>query len=266
MGLLTVDVTSGGVVMTSDSQPIRLTEGAVEVLESKGVRRRDPMIQRKGTEFGGLLGFVGTEKIGSRATREVLEKVNGETTDLGVHAFRKELAARLSDLWREHGLESCLWVFVAGSVAGEPHFSYVVNGTLGAGNKYWDITPAFKEVNDLDETHVLPLLNEYGTKANVLAHRAFAFRNGALEPAFAILNDYTAMMERLYSGGYEGFSPEMSLDDYAALVRVRQEFVKRLFDPSKGVWRGAAPPIGGEVYARLVDTGGVVSDHPKHAV
>jgi hypothetical protein len=46
MGLLTVDVTSLGIVMSSDSNPIEIVSGQIRVPDFQGKRRRDKIIER----------------------------------------------------------------------------------------------------------------------------------------------------------------------------------------------------------------------------
>jgi hypothetical protein len=266
MGLLTVDVTALGVVMTSDSQPIELVDGGVHVLELKA--SDDKIIERHAGGFDGLIGYVGTERIGNATTRSFLERVSAQVPDLDLGEFAHRLAADLSAAWREHDLRTCLWLFLAGTADGEPRFWFVVNGELAPAGYYVNIRPEFRAVNDLDMFVVPRAAAELGarTKADVLARTTFFFRNGAIVGASNVLDDFTALVRSLYLGGYPGFPPITTLDAYAALVRVRQEFVKRLFQPSKGVWRGeGTPPIGGTVVVRSVDLAGHVEPHHKHA-
>ena len=63
------------------------------------------------------------------------------------------------------------------------------------------------------------------------------------------------------SGGYAGFAPVSSLDAYADIVRMRSEFVKRVFDPVKGVYHSSPKPIGGTVYVFRVELDGSIYDH-----
>jgi hypothetical protein len=127
---------------------------------------------------------------------------------------------------------------------------------------------AFTVVNDLDEHAVPRVMREGGfnSKAEVLANRTLLFRNGALLPAATIFDDFTALIERVYVGGYDGFDRILTLDDYAYLVRMRQEFIKRMFDNSKGIYRNDNPPIGGVIFVRAVSPDGAVSKYEKNAL
>jgi len=99
----------------------------------------------------------------------------------------------------------------------------------------------------------------------MLANRTLLFRNGALIPAATIVDEFTGLMERVYVGGYEGFERISTLADYAYLVRMRQEFIKRMFDNSKGIYRYRNPPIGGVIYVRAVSPDGKISEYEKNA-
>jgi len=266
VGLLTVDVTSLGVVMTSDSQPIELVEGGLKVLDLKASDQK--ILERHAGGFDGLIGYVGTERIGSATTRSFLERSSDATPDLPLGDFCRQLAADLSAAWREHELRTCLWVFVAGTEGREPRFWFVVNGELAPAGYYVNIRDEFRAVNDLDMYKVPEAAAELGvrSKDEVLARTTFFFRNGAIAHCAGVLDDFTKLVRNLYFGGYPGFPPIATLDAYAALVRVRQEFVKRIFDPSKGVWRGDdRTPIDGTVIVCSVDLNGNVDPHHKHA-
>jgi hypothetical protein len=70
MGLLVVDVTAHGVVMSADSQRVEIREGAFSVDATRG-RVRNPIIVRDGGGFVGLIGFVGTEQVEGIETRHL---------------------------------------------------------------------------------------------------------------------------------------------------------------------------------------------------
>jgi hypothetical protein len=62
IGLLAVDVSGFGIVMSADSQRVELLDGENRVLA--GVPRiRNPILIRDGGGFRGLIGYVGTEAI-----------------------------------------------------------------------------------------------------------------------------------------------------------------------------------------------------------
>jgi len=46
---------------------------------------------------------------------------------------------------------------------------------------------------------------------------------------------------------------------------MRQEFIKRMFEPAKGIYSGEGrPPIGGKIYVRSVDLQGTIHEHGKN--
>lgn len=265
MGLLTVDVTSLGVVMSSDSWPIEIVSGKTRALDFVGERRRDKMIERHGGGFDGLVGYVGTEHIGSQMTRAFIETAGANAPDLPLTEYAEHLAYELSSAWIEHNLTTGLWVFIAGAEASELRFWFLCNLDF-AGGIYVNIRSAFVAVNDLDEHAIPRAMRDHGlpSKQAVLDRVALLFRNGALIPAASILDDFDALVRRLYAGEYHGFERISSLTEYAYLVKMRQEFVKRMFDRSKGIYRDR-PPIGGAVFVRSVSPSGAIEDHEKHA-
>jgi hypothetical protein len=267
MGLLTLDVTALGVVMTSDRQPIELLDGDLRVLPVDDENRVPKIIERHAGGFDGLIGYVGTEVIGTATVRSVLESINNAST-LPLGEFCRYLGADLSRRWAEHALQSCLWVFVGGIADGEPRFWHIVNADLAPSGLYVNVRRDFRVVNNLDMFAIPNAADQLGvtTKADVLARTTFFFRNGAIVPAASVLDDFDPLVRNLYFGQYAGFPAIDSVDAYAAMVRVRQEFVKRLFDDKKGVWRGPGrAPIGLDIDVFSVDLNGKVKPHHKHA-
>lgn len=268
MGLLTVDVTALGVVMTSDMQPIELVDGGLRVLPLNNDTRVKKIIERHGGGFDGLIGYVGTESIAGATVRSFLEAQSSSAPDLPLGEFCRHLAEGLSQAWVDNDLRSCLWVFVAGVAGGEPRFWWAVNGELAPSGFYVNIGHQFRVTDDLDMYAVPRAAAQLGvaTKSEVLARTTFFFRNGAIVPAANVLDDFEPLVRRLYLGGYPGFPPIETIEAYAAVVRVRQEFVKRLFDRPKGVWQGdERGPIGADIDVYSVDLDGNVLPHHKHA-
>jgi hypothetical protein len=69
MGLLAVDVSRFGVVMSADSQPVELVDRQTRALAQAGKdRTRNPIVFRDAGGFRGFTGFVGTETIGETTT------------------------------------------------------------------------------------------------------------------------------------------------------------------------------------------------------
>lgn len=252
--------------MTSDSQPIEIVSGAVNSLGFSGARRRDKISERHGGGFDGLIGYVGTEQIGGELTRAFLDRVSIGQPDLSLADFAHHLAHELSAAWVEREMATGLWVFIAGAEHGELRFWWLFNGDF-AGGLYVNLRPSFTVTNDLDDHAVPRTMAEGGfvSKADVLANRTLFFRNGALIPAATLFDEFTRLIERVYVGGYDGFDRISTLGDYAYLVRMRQEFIKRMFDNAKGIYRHGNPPIGGVVYVRGVDPSGAITEYAKSA-
>ena len=128
---------------------------------------------------------------------------------------------------------------------------------------YTQIGPEFVCHNDL-ANH----LTTYGKPGETLLQllmRAMALlRNGVLLPAVGLLDGFDKLTQGLMVGGYEGFSPVGTLDAYADIVRMRSEFVKRMFDPYKGVYQSEPKPIGGTIYVYRVELdGSIFEQKPK---
>lgn len=244
-----------------------LGDGSLAVLDLNAQSKELKIIERHAAGFDGLLGYVGTERIGSATVRSVIERINNETADLPLSAFCWHLGRELSGIWEKDSLETCLWVFIAGVEEGAPRFWFVVNGELAPSGLYVNVQEEFRVVNDLDMYAIPNAAAKLGVPVkDVLGHTTFFFRNGAIVPAAAVLDDFVPLVRNLYLGGYEGFPSISSIEAYAAVVRVRQEFVKRLFDRSKGVWRGEDKgPVGGDVDVYSVNLAGEVQPHHKHA-
>jgi hypothetical protein len=138
-----------------------------------------------------------------------------------------------------------LWVFLAGAEAGEPVFYHVNNIGNMAGTRHVDLRREFKAVNDLDD-NLIPAWAKAGeTKMDVLARAIAYLRNGSLKGVIEPFDAFNELMTKLYNGRFEGFARFESIESYGALVRMRSEFLKRLFVGSKGLFRGDAPIHGG---------------------
>lgn len=58
MGILAVDVSTFGVVISADSQPIEALDGETRVLAQQGPLTRCPIVIRKEGGFVGFTGYV----------------------------------------------------------------------------------------------------------------------------------------------------------------------------------------------------------------
>lgn len=157
MGLLAVDVSSFGVVMSADSQPVELLDGNTRVLAQPGQRRtRNPILIRDGGGFTGFTGFVGTEVIGAKTTRDWLTNFGTNQADESLAAYANALGGALTEEWKRQGLSSILEILISGVEDGEVRFWFVRN-SQGLHNHDWTFKPPssrFQVVNDLDDNYV----------------------------------------------------------------------------------------------------------------
>lgn len=265
MGLLTLDITALGVVMTADSKAIEIRDGLTHVGPDAHTVSRDPIAIRRTSDFAGLVGSIGTEGIGRQTTRRFIEDVIASTTEFALPAFCDALANALSDAWVAHGLDSGLWVFVAGTEHAEIRYWHIANCSTGpTGAYYVDVSDTFRAVNDLDE-YAVPVAcarHQLNTKQELLTRVTLSFRNGVLEPAARVADQFGHVLNPLLDPRTDGFGPPEDLTDFAAIVQMRQEFIKRLFAPKKGLYRGAPAPIQGAIVVKSVDITGAIHEHP----
>ena len=266
MGLLALDVTRVGIVMSSDSQDVLLTEGRCLPV-GVGHRAKDKIITVRCAAFSALVGYVGTERIGDVETRRWLtEFVARHASATGFAHFCAALGEELSAAWEEGGLDSCMWVFVAGYEDGEARFWYVVNAIgideLGC---YTGVSRSFRVVNDLDETYMPEHLGRGFTKAQVLDQISFHFRNGAIFPGALIFDAFSQMIADIVRLGPPGFGPRcFDLERYAYVARQRMEFLKRLYSPKHGIYSPITVPlIEGKVYVYSLAPTGEFTAAPK---
>jgi hypothetical protein len=265
MGVLSADITPLGVVMTGDSQPVVLRESAYEILQTRGVRQRPCLMQHAGAGFTVVLGFVGTERIGGVDALAWLRRFAAANGFLDLDAFCDALCAALTVEWVRHGYDTVLWVFIAGASEGLPLFRAVRNcgPDMDASLLYTKVGRSFVWHNDL-ANHITQYGRPGETLMQTLGHTQALYRNGVLLPAIGVVDSFRAILNALIAGGYEGFAPIDSLSSYSAIVKMREEFVKRLFDRDKGVYMAAARPVAGTVYVWRVELDGSIYNHtPK---
>lgn len=266
MGLLALDVSQFGVVMSADSQPVELVDGAYRVLNSDGQLRAKPIIVRRGGGFVGLIGFVGRPRIDGMPTRSWLERASRQHASEGLATFCQSLARELSRQWHRQRLSSGLWIFVSGIDGAEIRFWYVnnIDGMDSRTGTYSNIGRTFKAVDDLDANYIPPLLAPGVTKHDVLRQRMFFFRNGVLRPSAFVFDAFGQVMSAIYVQQIPGFSPIRSLDDLAYFDRQRIEFVKRLYSTKHGISTAARSGIAGDVHVVGVTLTGNIQEYGKH--
>jgi hypothetical protein len=97
---------------------------------------------------------------------------------------------------------------------------------------YTQIGTDFVCIDDL-ANHVAQYRSPGESPLQTLTHHMAVYRNGVLLAAVAALDSFQALMQSLLSGGVQGFAPMSALSGYAGVVKMRGEFVKRLFDANK---------------------------------
>jgi hypothetical protein len=125
VGLLAVDVSSYGVVMSADSQPVELLDHETRVLAQPGQRRtRNPILIRDAGGFVGLTGFVGTETIGGRTTREWLTAFDARHPEATLSEYASALGGELTEEWKRLQLRSILEILITGVESEDVRFVY----------------------------------------------------------------------------------------------------------------------------------------------
>src|SRR5712691_9453079 len=128
MGVLTVDVTGFGVVMSADSNPVEALDGETRALAHPGRwHTRNPIVRRDTGGFTGFTGFVGTETIEGKAMRDWLEGFGRRHPNESLADYIAALGQELTDEWRRLGLASVLEILVSGVEHGEVRFAFVRN-------------------------------------------------------------------------------------------------------------------------------------------
>jgi hypothetical protein len=266
LGVLTVEITVFGVVMSADSQQIEALAGNTRVLSIPGQRSRNPILKRSAGGFTGLVGFVGTEEIGGKATRDWLNAFGLRHPTAPLADYADTLAQELTAEWQRYGLRSVLEILIAGDEGGDIQFWYVRNsaGFDPSTGLYFAPKADFDAVPDLDRNYVPNDLLAGETKEELLQRHPYSFWQGVLMPASAIFSVFRDILSILYAHGIPGFAPVASLDDFGYFVRQRLEFVKRLYDNKKGIYALPAAPIGGVVHVVGVDRQGGFHPYPKN--
>jgi len=269
MGLLAVDVSMHGVVMSADSQPVEILGGENRVLATTGRQNRDPIVMRSGGGFVGLVGFAGTEVVENMETAAWLRRFSAEWPDDDIGTFCDRLAATLTDVWQRDRLPSILELLLTGEVNGDVQFWFVRN-SQGLRDADWTHEPpadVFVTKNDLDHPTDGYIQRDRAageTKDDVLQRVTYSFRQGVLVPGAAVFTGFSAILGSMYQGRVAGFAPIASLDGLGHFARVRMEFLKRLCTAKYGIYdENTSTPIGGEVHVYGVGRDGGISKYSK---
>jgi hypothetical protein len=258
-------VSTFGVVISADSQPVEGLDGETRVLPHNGELIRCPIVVRRGGGFIGFTGYVGTEEIDGRATRDWLTAFGSRHAEASLADYALALGQELTAVWQDLGLKSVLETLVSGVENGDVRFWFVRNSD-GLYDKDWTYKPPkrhFDVVDDLDGRYVPRDLQPGQTKEELLHEQMYSFRQGVLLPAAHVFDAFSRIMGMLYIQGIEGFEPVASLDDLAYFARQRMEFLKRLYSQKHGIYTKSSAPLDGEVHVFGVDRKGVMKTYPK---
>ncbi len=266
MGLLTLDVSAHGVVMSADSQLVECLESENRVvIDSTRQTNRNPIVIRSGGRFTGLAGYVGTEEIGGLRTRDWLLKFGDEHPNEDLPAYANGLAAALTAEWKQLGLASVLEILIGGVENGDVRFWYVRNsqGLNNGDLTFRKPSAEFAAVDDLDGNYIPRDLTPGQTKQDLLESRLYFFRQGVLLPASYVFDSFSTIVSTIYADGIPGFESISSLDDLGYFARLRMELLKRLFSKKHGLYKDSPAPIGGEVHVFGANIAGEIREFPK---
>jgi hypothetical protein len=268
MGVLAVDLTAHGVVMSADSQPVEIVGGENRIDDSAGRRVRNPILQLTTGGFVGLVGFAGTERVERVGTSDWLRRFARQTPNDELGPFCKRLAETLTEVWRRDGVTSVLEILVTGEIGGEVQFWFVRNSQgLRADGTHEAPADVFTAQDDLNAYLKLDgLPGEGKTDLVTRRPRPYSFWQGVLMPSSPVFDAFSVLLSTLVVGRVKGFDPIDSLDGVGQFARVRMEFLKRLCSPKHGIYNKNTPtPIDGDVHVYGVGLDGRVCEYKKHS-
>jgi hypothetical protein len=102
---MTVDVTPGGIVMTSDSQPVDIYPDRFAMPADRALFENH-LIPATLHGFSGFAAYVGTINICNRSTRNWLARELAVRTGSSLEITCRELADELTSLWSAQRLET----------------------------------------------------------------------------------------------------------------------------------------------------------------
>lgn len=265
MGIVAVDVSTFGVVMSADSQPIEAVDRETRVLSSHGPLTRCPIVIRNAGGFAGFVGYVGTEEIDGYSTRDWLTAFGSRHAEATLAEYASALGHELTVAWQMIGLKSVLEILISGVENDGVRFWFVRNsqGLYADDWTYKAPKRGFDVVDDLDGRYMPKDLRPGQTKEDLLRERMYSFRQGVLLPAAPVFDAFSNILALLYTHQVDGFEPVASMDDLAYFARQRMEFLKRLSSKKHGIYTKSPAPLGGEVHVFGVDRNGVMKTYPK---
>jgi hypothetical protein len=161
VGIVAVDVSSFGVVMSADSQPVERLDGETRVLAQQGELTRCPIVIHRGGGFTGFTGYVGTEEIDGRTTRDWLTAFGTRHAGTTLGNYAAALGDELTAVWQRLGVRTVLEILISGVENGEVRFWFVRNSD-GLYDHDWTYRPlaALTEVGDLYDPSMEGLAEE----------------------------------------------------------------------------------------------------------
>jgi hypothetical protein len=182
-----------------DSQPIEALDGQTRLLGQPGRRHtRNPSLARAAGGFRGFPGYVGTETIGGKATRDWLDSFGARHPSESLADYAHAFGQELTDEWQRLGLASVLEILISGFENGDVRFWFVRNSQgLYEDGTYRAPKAEFDAVNDLDVNYVPNDLRPGQTKEELLRERIYSSKRGCRGADASLL-------DRAYNGGLLG--------------------------------------------------------------
>lgn len=259
IGLISVDVTPLGVVIAGDSQPVDIS-AQHHVLQTQGKKTRNPVVPFYAHEFTGFAAHVGTERIGGRATGDWLRHTLKPHYASPLSDSCELLASTLTEAWTAS--DTHLSVFVAGYEQTEPRFWFISNGDVPDPTTT-AIPRTFEPVDDLGGAYRKDHRDAETLDAFV-ARLQPSYRRGILAAA-DIFDKFTALVGDVMSNpGHPEVALLDTLERYAAYVKFRFEFTKRVYDPEYGLSVAPHRAVDGDIHVYSVDPFGTPRVHGKH--
>jgi hypothetical protein len=246
-------------VVAGDSQPVDIF-AQHHVLQTQGKKTRDPVVPFYAHDFTGFAAYVGTERIGNRATGDWLRHTLEPHYASPLSANCELLASTLTGAWTAS--DTHLSVFVAGYEQTEPRFWFISNGDVPDPATI-AIPRTFVPVDDLGgafrrDHHEAEALDAFVARLHP------SYRRGVLAAA-DIFDKFTKLVgDVMTNPGHPEVALLDTLERYAAYVKFRFEFTKRVYDPEYGL--GVAPhrAVDGDIHVYSIDPSGVRRVHGKH--
>lgn len=240
---------------------MEILAGGWRASPSGGPKVTNPIVPVRLSNFTGFAGSVGTELIRGERTRDWLTKALAARSSMNLSVFCEDLALELTRIWQDDAAVTHLSVFVAGYCGGTPAFWFVSNGEPPDGSSS-TLPVAFDAVNDLGGRFAEVNAQQGETQADLIARTQPSFRRGALE-ATLLFDGFTRLIAETMGSGQ--VPPIDSLARYAAYVRFRFEFTKRMYDPSYGIGADELHrPVDGTIHVCSVSRAGDRLVYGKH--